>query len=248
MRRIKLTIGYDGTDFCGWQIQSHERTVQYEIEKALEIMHGHHVRIHGSGRTDSGVHAVGQAAHFDTDIASIEPERFMIALNSMMPKDVRIYASDLVPESFHARYSATLREYRYIIKEYAFISPMEQRYCLGVPRFPDVQRLNGYTGSIIGIHDFTAFTAAGDMSKSKVRNIHQAYWYIDGTSLVFTITGNAFLWKMVRSLIGTMLELNQREAPPDQMRMILESGDRLAVGSTAAPQGLCLERIMYEQI
>lgn len=246
MRRIKLTIGYDGTDFCGWQIQRNGRTVQQEIEKVLETMHGHHVRLHGSGRTDSGVHASGQVAHFDTDIASIVPEKFAVALNSRLPRDVRIYSSSEVDADFHARFSAKSRSYRYVIKEYPAISPMEQRYCLGVPKLPSIQVLNGYARYLTGVHDFTTFAAAGDVSESKTRELYQASWYIEGDALIFSISGNAFLWKMVRSLVGTMLSLHEQKEPAEQMRQLLHKKDRSLAGTTAPPHGLCLERIWYE--
>ncbi len=247
MRRIKLTIGYDGTDFCGWQIQHAQRTVQQEIERALKSMHGHDVRIHGSGRTDSGVHAAGQVAHFDTDIASIPADRFKNALNSRLPADVRINESVQMPDTFHARYDAICRHYRYVVRTYADRTPMNSRYCLAVPSLPNIQLLNGYCAHIVGTHDFSAFTAAGDASRSKIRDLQQASWHIEGSALVFTITGNAFLWKMVRSLVGTMLSLAQSCDDPQRMGTILAGGDRSQVGSTAAPQGLCLERIVYER-
>lgn len=247
LRRIRLNIGYDGTDFCGWQIQDHQRTVQQEIERALLRMHGHHVRVHGSGRTDSGVHASGQTAHFDTDIASIPADRFTPALNSSLPGDVRILNSALADPDFHARFSALERQYRYVIKPFHRMRPVDFRFSLGVAKLPALEVLNGYASCLVGIHDFTSFTAAGDVSESKIRRIDCSHWHMepDG-ALVYVIRGNAFLWKMVRSIVGTMLSLERAGSPAGEMREVLESSDRTRAGATAAAAGLTLERIWYE--
>ncbi len=245
-RRIMLIVGYDGYDFCGWQIQPHVRTVQQEIESVLERIHGHHIRVYASGRTDAGVHATGQVIHFDSDIASIPAERYALILNSQLPIDVRIYGSDVVPSDFHARFSARSRSYRYVIKQFADMTPMDQRYCYGVPRLPSVTLLNSYAREIIGIHDFTTFSAAKDPNEVKIREVFEAVWIENGSSLEFTIRGNAFLWKMVRSLVGTMLELALKKRESSDMRDILNSLDRSQAGMTAPPHGLRLERIEYE--
>ncbi len=245
-RRIRLLIGYDGYDFCGWQIQPNVRTVQYELESVLKGVHGHPLRVYGSGRTDAGVHATGQVAHFDSDIASIPAERYELILNSNLPKDVRVYRSEEVPGDFHARFGARKRSYRYVVKQFEDMTPMDQRYCFGVPKLPSLVLLNAYARYIVGIHDFTTFSAAKDTNEIKVREIFQAVWTQNGTSLEFTISGNAFLWKMVRSLVGTMIDLAIEKKEPEVMRAILNSLDRTQVGNTAPPHGLRLERIDYE--
>ncbi len=245
-RRIRLLIGYDGTDFCGWQVQPVDRSVQGEIEKALAAVHGHPVRLHGSGRTDTGVHATGQTAHFDTDIASIPADKFVPALNSRLPGDVRIYRSEEVSPDFHARYSALRRAYRYVVRSYASMTPMDQRFCLSLPQLPGLAQLNGYAAYLVGVHDFTTFTTAKDASESRVREIYQASWNMNGAALEFTICGNAFLWRMVRSLVGTMLDAAREGFPPEYMRDILASADRGRAGTTAPAMGLRLERVEYE--
>lgn len=243
-RKICLKIAFDGTDFLGWQVQETGRTVQGVIEQALEEMHGRAVRIIGAGRTDSGVHARAQHAHFTTEISSIPAERFVQALNGLLPSDVRIRASWEVPPDFHARFDAVLREYRYRIT-YGVTDPLQGRYSLKVHYLPDLRLLNGYARCIIGTHDFLAFAAAGDSSDSSIRCMHGAVWVPEGEEIVLRVWGNAFLWKMVRSLAGTMLELEREKAPASEMKSILESCERKQARITAPARGLHLWRIDY---
>ncbi len=243
-RKICLTAAFDGSDFQGWQVQDTGRTIQGVIERALEVMHHHPVRLTGAGRTDSGVHARGQTAHFTTDISSITPERFIPALNGLLPRDVRITDSIEVPSSFHARFDAVSREYRYITR-YGTADPTAGRGCLQLRTIPDVGLLNRFARAVVGTHDFTAFSSAGDTSATRVRRVIDASWYACGTEIVFEIRGNAFLWKMVRSLVGTMLELERDSAPVSVMKEILESRDRSRAGTTAPPEGLHLWRVAY---
>jgi len=249
-RNIALTVSYDGTDFLGWQRQSEKaagkgRTVQEEIERALAKMHGHPVPINGSGRTDSGVHAAGQVANFSTDIASIPAERFTVALNSLLPRDVRILGSREVPASFHARFDARERTYRYFI--HCGRSPLahEMPYVWHLGRRPDVARLNRMAQCLSGEIDCTTFAAAGDASKSRFRYLYGASFYIDGDRLVFEISANAFLWKMVRSITGTLVELEGKGAEPAEFERRLAARDRREAGSTAPAQGLFLWSVRY---
>lgn len=245
-RRIKLTIAYDGTDFKGWQIQKKDRTVQQVLESALAKIHKHPVRLCGSGRTDSGVHAFGQIAHYDSDLSQLPDNRILLALNSILPYDVRVLNAETVHNNFHARFDAVTREYRYYIREAAYRLPTQERYTWYLPELPDSTVLNSYAAKLPGIHDFTTFTAAGDASESKVRQILSASFYYEQDALVFRIEGNAFLWKMVRSLLGTMIALWRESASPEEMSRLLQSGDRSLAGTTAPPQGLFLYRIRYE--
>jgi tRNA pseudouridine38-40 synthase len=244
-RRIRLVVAYDGTEFCGWQMQKADRSVQQELQKALAQIHRHPVKITGAGRTDSGVHAVGQTAHFDTDLLTMPPAKFVPALNSLLPQDVRVRESCEVGKKFHARRDALSREYRYYITARDWCSPVVSPFSLSVPVLPDIRLLNQYARSIVGIHDFTAFSAAGDQSVSKIRAVYAASFYPEGRRIVFRIIGNAFLWRMVRSLIGTMLALESRQAEEGAMREILCSGDRLQVGTTAPAKGLFLYKVRY---
>ncbi|MGM0432575.1 MAG: tRNA pseudouridine(38-40) synthase TruA [Spirochaetota bacterium] len=246
MRRIKLITAYDGTDFCGWQIQQNGRTVQGEIERALQIIHKHPVRLYGSGRTDAGVHAEGQTAHFDTDISSMTAQQFLPALSRLLPGDIRVVASEHVDEKFHARFSAKSRRYRYVLRTPSTVTYYTSRYCSEVRRLPDIARMNSYARLLVGTHDFSTFAAAGDTSESKIRRINQACWHMERGAAVFTVSGNAFLWKMVRSVVGTMLELEGNDAPPEEFAERLASRNRNRSGVTAPARGLVLERVRYE--
>lgn len=246
MRRILLTISYDGTDFCGWQVQLGQRSVQGEIERALFRMHGHMVRLYGSGRTDSGVHASGQRAHFDSDIDSIPPDRFTRALNALLSQDVRILESREVSPDLDARCSALHRSYCYTVRLYEGALATQIRYSHLVDSFPSMTLLDGYASLLIGTHDFTTFTVVKDPSPSRVRHIHAASWQFEQGALTFRITGNAFLWKMVRSLVGTMLQMAREGRGVDEFRMALEAASRSYACTTAPAKGLSLERIVYE--
>jgi tRNA pseudouridine38-40 synthase len=245
MRTIKLLIAYDGTDFCGWQRQADSRTVQGVIEDALESMHRHPVALAGSGRTDSGVHAAGQAASFRTDIASIQPPRFVPALNGLLPQDVRILEASEASPDFHARFDARMRTYRYFFICGRQALPHESRYALQLWRSPRIDLLNAYCRLLPGERDCSIFAGAGDSSKSRSRYIAHAAFFMDGSRLVFEISANAFLWKMVRSIAGTFLHYEERDTPPELLRDIIASGRRELAGPTLPPHGLFLWKVEY---
>ena len=245
-RNIKLVIAYDGTDFCGWQIQNNGRTVQGELEAALKRIHSADTRLTGSGRTDSGVHANGQTANFFTD-SDIPAEKYLYALNSLLPQDVRVMESCEADEKFHSRFDAKIRVYRYYIKTGGSCLPRYSRYCWKIRETPELHSLNRITASLVGIHDFTTFAAAGDPSNSKVRQLYSASFTAENGFLVFKIAGNAFLWRMVRSIVGTVVELARDGAGAPEMKKILGSMDRESAGATAPPQGLFLDRVIYDE-
>ena len=244
-RNIKLVVSYDGTDFCGWQVQKNGRTVQGEIEKALKQIHGTDCRLTGSGRTDSGVHANGQVANFYTE-KDIPAQKYLYALNSLLPQDVRVMESCETDIDFHSRFDAKVRVYRYYIKT-GICEPRHSKYCWRVRGNPDIQRLNRIIAPLAGVHDFTTFTAAGDPSNSKVRELYSAVFTMDGQFIVFKIAGNAFLWKMVRSIVGTVLQLESQSGSSEEMKNILNSMDREQAGATAPAHGLFLDRVLYEE-
>ena len=260
MRNILLTISYDGTDFCGWQRQDDKdggeanKTVQGEVEKALEKLHKEKITLYGSGRTDSGVHALGQAANFYTPIDSIPAENFVRALNAFLPDDVRILESCEVEEDFNARKSATSRMYRYFISLGNAVTADNARYSWFVPNYePNLERLNKYCECLKGEIDCASFAASGDDSVSTNRYIDGARFFIqkdiwDKDMLVFEIEANAFLWKMVRTLTGTLVNLDKTGAPKDSMKKILDSCDRTKAGVTAPPTGLFLYKIKFDGI
>ncbi|MDR1839018.1 MAG: tRNA pseudouridine(38-40) synthase TruA [Treponema sp.] len=243
-RNIKLLIAYDGTDFCGWQKQENSRTVQGIIEEAIEKMHEHPVNLTGSGRTDSGVHAAGQAANFYTDIISIPPDRFTAALNSMLPQDVRILDSCEEKNEFHARFSACARTYRYHFICRTML-PHESRYNLRLNRFPRLEKLNAYGRLLLGETDCSIFAGSGDTSKSKQRYVYSSQFYTEGDRLIFEISANAFLRNMVRSVAGTFLHYEEKDTPPEKLRKIIASGDRSLAGPSLPPQGLFLWNVKY---
>lgn len=245
-RNIRVVLAYDGTDFLGWQTQKEGRTVQAVVEQVLEKIHKHPVHVHAAGRTDSGVHAAGQVINFFTDIDSIPAEKFAPALNSILPFDVRALSSEEVDESFHARFYARLREYRYYIYPRPIVPPYYRRYCHWISYTPQLARLNRMASYVVGTHDFTSFSALGDPSPSKVRTVQSAAFFAEGPFLVFRITGTSFLWHMVRNLVGTFLKLEQAGKPPEQIRDILEGKNRDLAGDTAKASGLFLYRVEYD--
>lgn len=263
MRNILLTISYDGTDFCGWQRQDDavsgceaERTVQGEIEKALEKIHKEKTTLYGSGRTDSGVHAVGQAANFYSPVDSMPAENYIRALNAFLPDDVRIVDAKEVPEDFSARKCATSRIYRYFISTdlNGNVTADNLRFCWRVKNYtPDIERLNKYCECLRGELDCSSFAASGDDSLSNNRYIDGARFFLQKDRwgkelLVFEIEANAFLWKMVRTLTGTLVNLDKTNAADDAMKKILEAKDRKAAGVTAPPTGLFLYEIKFDGI
>jgi tRNA pseudouridine38-40 synthase len=251
MRTIKLLLAYDGTDFCGWQSQQGQagplRTVQGVIETALEKMHQCPVPLTGAGRTDSGVHAAGQVANFRTGIKSIKPDRFVPALNGFLPRDVRILEARETCPDFHARFDARMRTYRYHFICGRQLMPHEGRYALQLRRPPRIDLLNAYCRLLLGERDcstFAAGIAAGD-NKSNSRYIFRASFFMEGPHLIFEISANAFLWKMVRSVTGTFLHYAENGTPPELMRDIIASGNRSLAGPTLPPQGLFLWKVDY---
>lgn len=260
MRNILLKVSYDGTDFCGWQRQDDEkgneamRTVQGEIEKALFKIHKQKTDLHGSGRTDSGVHALSQAANFFSPLDSIPPENYVRALNAFLPDDIRILNSKEVPQNFDSRFSATSRVYRYFISASDTLPANNTRYTWCVKNYePNLEHLNEYTKCLKGELDCSSFAASGDSSVSNNRYIEKAHFFYQkdlwgNDLLVFEIEANAFLWKMVRTLTGTLINLDKTNAPFDSMKKILEAKDRTKAGVTAPPTGLFLYEIKFDGI
>jgi tRNA pseudouridine38-40 synthase len=243
-RNILLLIAYDGTGYSGWQRQYGQKTVQGEIEKALEKIHRHPVSLAGSGRTDTGVHARAQAANFFTGIGNMAAEHFIPALNGLLPQDIRIMEAKEAPEAFHARFDARSRTYRYFfIVRRAF--PMERRYALQLWRQPDIVLLNDYCRLLRGEIDCSFFSSSRDSSASRYRYIYGASFFVEGEKLVFEIKANAFLWKMVRSMAGTLLFYEDKSLSADVLADIIRSGKRKLAGPTLPPEGLFLWKIEY---
>ena len=256
MRNILLTVSYDGTDFCGWQRQDKSdggrpvRTVQGEIEKALEKIHKEHVNLTGSGRTDSGVHAFAQAANFYSPIDSIPVEKYIPAINAFLPDDIRIVGSSEVAQDFSSRFSATSRTYRYFIHTgNPFAS--EMRFVWPIHHKPDITVLNKMASYLRGEIDCATFAAAGDASLSTFRYIENARFFVDDKNpevIVFEICANAFLWKMVRSLTGSLIFFEKTGRSPEYFKEVLDSHDRKRAGPTAPPSGLFLYQVSFDGV
>ena len=232
MSNILLTISYDGTDFCGWQRQDHAdkgkavRTVQGEIEAALKKMFSKDIPLYGSGRTDSGVHAVAQAANFFSPSDNIPCANYVRALNGLLPKDIRITQASAVPEEFNSRFSATSRTYRYFMHTVTVPLARDTRFVWALRNRPDADVLNQMASCLKGEIDCATFSAAGDQSVSTFRYIEKAGFWYEGDVLVFEIEANAFLWRMVRSLTGTLVQCEQKGLGAEGFRDILRSCDR----------------------
>ncbi len=250
LQNILLTISYDGTDFCGWQKQTKAgnetyRTVQGEIEAALQKLLKRKTELVGSGRTDSGVHAAGQIANFISTIKNMEAENYIQALNSMLPKDVRIVNAEKVALNFNARFSSKSRTYRYFCNTQEFTLAHLTRYTWNIRYMPHLLTLNKMAQILQGEIDFTTFAASGDMSLRKSRYVEKAFFFMQNEMLVFEITANAFLWRMVRSLVGTMIELEKKGGTEREFAEILHACDRKKAGFTAPAQGLFLWKVSY---
>lgn len=260
MRNILLKISYDGTDFCGWQRQDDfkgneaYKTVQGEIEKALYKIHKKQVILYGSGRTDSGVHALGQAANFYTSIESMPAENFVRALNDFLSPDIRILQAFEVPLEFNSRKSATSRIYRYFVYFNQQNPANNSRFMWYVKKYePNLEKLNGFCQCLKGEIDCASFAASGDESISTSRYIEDAHFFLQkdiwgNDILVFQIEANAFLWKMVRTLTGTLINLDKKNAALDSMEKILKSKDRTKAGITAPAEGLFLYKIKFDGV
>jgi tRNA pseudouridine38-40 synthase len=247
MQRIKCTVSYDGTAFNGYQVQPGQRTVQGVLEKALTKVHkGKFVKVISSGRTDAGVHAIGQVFHFDTDF-SIPEEKWPVVLNSILPDEVVIVSAKYVQDDFHARYSVKQKEYRYKVMLGKRRSPFTRDFSLYYPYQLDLEAIQIAARYFIGEHDFTSFCSTKTDKEDKVRTIHNIKVEQDGLELTFSFTGNGFLYNMVRIIVGTLLEVGSGRKKPEEISIILNKKDRKAAGKTAAAHGLYLWQVQYEE-
>ncbi len=251
-RRIRLTVSYHGGHYSGWQRQHNAITVVQVLEKTVKTMIGEDVVIVGSGRTDSGVHALGQVCHMDIQNKKVKAEKFALALNRLLPPDIRILESRETDYTFHSRFTAMGRIYRYYYKKEQDMTAFDQHLVAKVKRFPSLELLNGYASCIQGTHDFTTFTASGDVSSSRWRDMYESYWEMETDRwgkqlLTYTICGNAFLYKMVRSLVGSMMDFAEVGMSVENFSAIFASKDRSRVGRTAQACGLYLYRVSYDE-
>ena len=245
LRRIRMIVEYDGTNYAGWQRQSNALAVQQVVEEALTRLTGVPVTITGTSRTDAGVHALGQTAHFDTE-SRIPADKFAYALNTMLPPDVRIRRSEEAPEGFHARFSAKGKRYRYLIYESPHAGALNRNTHAHVIYRLDDDLMRAEAEALLGTHDFAAFAASGSVVKDTVRTIYTARLERRSEELELTVEGSGFLYNRVRIIAGTLISVGAGKLAPGAFRRAIETGDRLALGVTAPAHGLTLMEVFYD--
>lgn len=248
MTRYKAIIAYDGTHFNGFQKQPNGRTVQEEMEKTLKKMaNGKEITVFGSGRTDAGVHAMGQVIHFD--YPEERPlERMRFALDTQSSEDIAVKAVEIVLDDFHARYLVKEKTYQFRVDIGKPRSPFRRHYASYFPYPLDLSKIQRALPDLIGTHDFTSFCASGSSIEDKVRTIYEAKMEVNeaGDELLFTFRGNGFLYKMIRILVGTLLKIGNGRLSEDSIPEIIAKKDRNAAGPTAHPEGLYLYEVVYD--
>ncbi len=245
--RILLRIAYDGTNYSGFQSQVNAVAIQDVLNSALTDLFGQPVRTIGASRTDTGVHARGNAAVFDIE-TRIAPGKIAYALNARLPEDIRITESRLVPDTFHPRFCDCVKTYSYRILNRRFPDPMQRLYSLHYYYPLDDKAMDAAAQYIVGEHDFASFCSAGYSGHSTVRTIYSTKVERDGDLITFTVSGNGFLYNMVRILAGTLIRIGGISKDPEEMQRVLLTKDRQAAGDTALAKGLTLERIDYPEL
>ncbi|HYR82802.1 MAG TPA: tRNA pseudouridine(38-40) synthase TruA [Terriglobia bacterium] len=244
MRNLKLTLAYDGTEFHGWQIQPQLPTVQGELHRTLQKLFNHDVQITGSGRTDAGVHAHGQVANVET-MRNMDTDAVLRGANALLPPAIRILAVEEVDPGFHARRSARSKTYEYRIWRNPIVSPFHSRYVYAF-RYPlDDKAVDRGTNYFLGTHDFTSFCAAATEIEDRTRTIYDASWTRSETYWAFRIRGNGFLQYMVRTIVGTLVEIGQGRLEAEQIPRIFEARDRRLAGPSLPAHGLHLISVDY---
>lgn len=244
---MKCTISYDGHLFYGYQVQPGQRTVQDELEKALQTLHKakEPIPVVSSGRTDSGVHAVGQTIHFDSPL-SIPEAKWPYALNALLPDDISVRKAEAVNDQFHARFSAKRKEYRYMIYRGRHPDVFKRYYAYHVPYDIDMEKVKEASRYLVGTHDFTSFCATKTEVKDKVRTVHELEWSDTGDGLQMRIVGSGFLYNMVRIIAGTLLDVGTGKFSPGDIEKMILAKNRDAAGRTAPAHGLYLWRVIYD--
>ena len=245
MKRIGLIVAYDGTNYCGWQVQPNGITIQGELNRCLSELLGEEIETIGASRTDAGVHAMGNVAVFDTN-TRIPGEKISYALNQRLPEDIRIQLSVEMPLDFHPRYCDSVKTYEYRILNRRFPVPTERLYSYFYHYKLDVEKMRAATSYLIGRHDFASFCGSGAQVKSTVRTIRSIEIERYEDMITIRISGEGFLYNMVRIIAGTLIEIGNGQYPPERMKKILDARDREYAGPTAPARGLTLLGIQFE--
>lgn len=242
--RIKLVVAYDGTNYCGWQVQPESPTVEGVLNEQLSKLFKTEIKVIGASRTDSGVHALGNVAVFDVE-TSIPPEKIALALNTMLPDDVRVQSSCQVDDDFHPRHCDCLKTYEYKILNRDIQLPLARYNSAYCARPLDEAKMQQAAQYLVGEHDFKSFCCVKTQAESTVRNVHSVEVIREGEFITIRIRGNGFLYNMVRIIAGTLMNVGKGQIEPLKVKEMLEAKDRTIAGPTAVPQGLTLVQIEY---
>lgn len=246
MRNIKLTIEYDGKDFNGWQKQPNKLNIQGEIEKAIQNVTGEQVNLIGSGRTDAGVNAFGQVANFKID-SEFPIEKMATAINSQLKKSIRVKKAEEVSSDFHSRYNCHSKTYNYVIDNSEQGSAIYRNLSYHVSKKLNIEKMQKAISYFIGEHDFSSFKSSGTSSKSSVRTIYNATVVKENDKVTISLTGNGFLYNMVRIISGTLVEVGLNNIEPQEIPKIIEAKNRQMAGKTLPSQGLFLINVEYDE-
>lgn len=244
MKRVKMTVAYDGTNYCGWQVQPNSATIESELNKHLSELLGEEIHVIGASRTDSGVHARGNVAVFDTS-ARMPAEKISYAMNTRLPEDIRIQDSRETPADFHPRFCKTVKTYEYKICNRRFPDPCCRLYSLFYYWTLDVEKMQRAADYLVGTHDFTSFCTNKPEITNHVRTIYSLDISREGDMITVSVRGNGFLYNMVRIIVGTLLRAGSGVIDPGEIPKILAAKDRARAGETARPHGLTLVQIEY---
>ena len=246
MRNIAMRLAYDGTAYHGWQAQKNAATVSQTLEKALSGVVGHPVKVTGCGRTDAGVHARTYVANFYTESA-IPTDRLPYAVNVRLPRDIAVSAAAEVPEEFHSTFSATGKEYTYLIRPSRIHDPFLVNRAYFYPMKPDIERMRAAAGKLLGEHDFAALRSVGSNVKTTVRTMHELEVMEEDGTISIRMKANGFLYNMARAISGTLLYVSEGKLDPEDIPALLESGDRTAAGPTLPACGLYMTGVWYNE-
>ena len=245
MKNIKLLIEYDGTNYAGWQNQENAMTIQEKLEYALKEVTGEDIKLIGSGRTDAGVHALGQVANFITN-ATIPGDKYKYILNNVLPDDIAIINSEEVDISFHSRFSAKKKRYKYVIHTRKMPSPIYRNYSYHYKHNLDLDKMKKASEYFIGTHDFSSFKGRKSVVKSNIRTIYEIKFERVNDFIEITFKGDSFLKYMIRIIVGTLINVGIGKTTIDEIPYIINSKNRDKAGKTAPPQGLFLEKVYYK--